>query len=51
MLQSSKVKLIIDRAVDEPKAAVASTAMEKAEALMTSNPEVQQLIKDFGRDV
>ena len=50
-LQSSKVKLIIDLAVDEPKEAVPYTAKEKAEALMTTNPEVKELIKDFGLDV
>ena len=50
-LQSSKVRLIIDLVVDDPQEAKPYTAKEKAEALMTTNPEVKELVKDFGLDV
>ena len=50
-LQSSKIRLIIGLVEDDPKEAVPYTAKEKAEALMSTNPEVKNLVTDFGLDV
>ena len=50
-IQSSKIRLLIDITEDDPKEAVPYTAKEKAEALMTTNPEVKNLVTDFGLDV
>jgi len=50
-IQSSKIRLLIGITEDDPKEAVPYTAKEKAEALMTTNPEVKNLVTDFGLDV
>jgi len=50
-LGTGKLRLLVEVTPDEAVEAAPYTPKEKAEALMSGNPEIQKLVTDFGLDI